>query len=283
MKKGLLIAFVFSFTTAQAQFNLPNLGSLKSRKEKAVKEEPAKLPAIKEQINTFNGRLTYYRMADDFKYKTDYSRERFKRIEAMLNYCLSYVKRDTLIAKFKYAGDDTEMMDYLIATATPTDQSIDVSGYKSEYKFYENYNEAKKKRYQHINDSIAVVNKRIADSVAVVERIAYNKKVSEQKHIEDSLRYREIDIRDSTQNAQDSIKDRLHKQYCIKKYGAKLGTSIYNGHIDIGYTKQMVKDAWGDGYDEDTMIKQNVTVVTWTYSSNTWVIFRNGKVYMIKK
>lgn len=75
-------------------------------------------------------------------------------------------------------------------------------------------------------------------------------------------------------------KEQTRKNELIKKYGKKKGTDIGNGIIRIGYTKQMVLEAWGKPYDINRTVSRSGTREQWIYGKDignrTYLYIENG-------
>lgn len=56
---------------------------------------------------------------------------------------------------------------------------------------------------------------------------------------------------------------------------------IYNGEIGLGFTKNMVIDAWGSPIDVLTIINTLGKLECWIYGLDVFVYFNKGKVVQI--
>lgn len=207
--------------------------------------------------------------ADEDRYKRGY--EFYISVENKLNTWNELYSR-SLFAERHIEQDSIPQQIDKLKKSFP---DLDVSCYEREYDAYRKIN------YQAflIVDSLNKAKRYRQDSISKSEAL----EMRERERFKDSLNKRAVFVQDSTMSSVNAINDEKRKEYCLKKYGHSVGLSIYNGNVKIGDTPEMVKDAWGDSYIEDTYIKAGVKVVSWTYSSFTYIIFKNGKVYMIKK
>ncbi len=69
-----------------------------------------------------------------------------------------------------------------------------------------------------------------------------------------------------------------HKAAMIKKYGVKTGTKIANGEIEMGFTKTMCQEAWGNADTERTDGKKESIYYR---KMRTALTFTNGKLVKI--
>lgn len=77
-------------------------------------------------------------------------------------------------------------------------------------------------------------------------------------------------------------KQKEYKQILINKYGENNADFIMQGRIQMGFTKEMVRAAWGRPYDISTITNALGTVEMWMYGiGDSYVYFQNGKVTQI--
>lgn len=118
--------------------------------------------------------LVYYRLPDNFKFSNAYAKERYTKLESLLNTYMGFVKLDTAIAGFTYTNSDNyyNNAETYISMAMLGDKTINRDVYSDEIKWYKKYNSDKLLRYKAIKDSIAIEN---------------HAKRKEQERIEDSI------------------------------------------------------------------------------------------------
>lgn len=114
-----------------------------------------------------------------------------------------------------------------------------------------------------------------------------------QKYWEDSAYQQRVrkmsaerDIALAKQNAYwDSINNKSRNEFraeIIKKYGKVKGTKIANGEIELGYTQQMVTDAWGPADRITTTVTNGVTLQNWYYKNHKAMLtFKKNKIVSI--
>lgn len=73
------------------------------------------------------------------------------------------------------------------------------------------------------------------------------------------------------------------KAEMIKKYGQNRGTMIAEGKVQIGMTKQMCLDSWGEPNDVNTTIVANKTHEQWVYGYDRYLYFDNGILTAIQQ
>jgi hypothetical protein len=118
--------------------------------------------------------LTYYRLPDNFKFSNSYAKERYMKLENLLNTYMGFVKLDTAINGFTYTNSDNYYInaETYISMAMIADKNINRDVYNDELKWYKKYNSDKLSRYKEIKDSLSLVaqtkrkeEKRIEDSI----------------------------------------------------------------------------------------------------------------------
>jgi hypothetical protein len=73
-----------------------------------------------------------------------------------------------------------------------------------------------------------------------------------------------------------------YERSLISKYGASNAKLIMQGKIQLGFTREMVRAAWGRPYDISTITNALGTVEMWMYGiGDSYVYFQNGKVIQI--
>lgn len=90
--------------------------------------------------------------------------------------------------------------------------------------------------------------------------------------LESERREEEIRIQRETQQ---------YKSDLIKRYGSTNANLILDGRIRLGFSKAMVKEAWGNPYDTMTVSNYYGSVECWIYGMGTYVYFQGNKVVQI--
>jgi hypothetical protein len=103
--------------------------------------------------------LTYYRLPDNFNFSNSYAKERYMKLENLLNAYMSFVKLDTAINGFTYTNSDNyyNNAETYISMAMIADKNINRDVYNDELKWYKKYNSDKLSRYKAIKDSLSLV------------------------------------------------------------------------------------------------------------------------------
>lgn len=69
------------------------------------------------------------------------------------------------------------------------------------------------------------------------------------------------------------------KKYLTSKYGNDIGIKLYNGQVSLGMTKEMCREAWGNG----NSIMVNSALEVWVYSYGSSLTFNGDKLVQIVK
>ena len=117
------------------------------------------------------------------------------------------------------------------------------------------------KIWQHVTDSVAMINKQ-----------ANQKKLNEERRRLSYQRERELKEKQRKEEFQNGM---------IAKYGLENGRLGGNKRIAIGMTKEMCKDAWGSPMDSYSTITKYGKSEVWCYNYKTRVYFYDGKVVRI--
>lgn len=117
------------------------------------------------------------------------------------------------------------------------------------------------KIWQHVTDSVAMINKQ-----------ANQKKLNEERRRLSYQRERELKEKQRKEEFQNGM---------IAKYGLENGRLVGNKRIAIGMTKEMCKDAWGSPMDSYSTITKYGKSEVWCYNYKTRVYFYDGKVVRI--
>lgn len=117
------------------------------------------------------------------------------------------------------------------------------------------------KIWQHVTDSVAMINKQ-----------ANQKKLNEERRRLSYQRERELKEKQRKEEFQNGM---------IAKYGLENGRLVGNKRIAIGMTKEMCKDAWGSPMDSYSTTTKYGKSEVWCYNYKTRVYFYNGKVVRI--
>ncbi|MBC7758376.1 MAG: hypothetical protein H7069_05935 [Phormidesmis sp. FL-bin-119] len=72
------------------------------------------------------------------------------------------------------------------------------------------------------------------------------------------------------------LNDRLKR--FVPKYGNSMGTLVAKKMIQLGMTKAMVTDSWGEPDDINRTVASWGVHEQWVYGSSTYVYFENGKL-----
>lgn len=67
-----------------------------------------------------------------------------------------------------------------------------------------------------------------------------------------------------------------HKNYCISKWGQKMGSLISEGNVILGMSKEMCEASWGLPIDINKTIVKGLTTEQWVYGLGTYLYFDNG-------
>ncbi len=73
--------------------------------------------------------------------------------------------------------------------------------------------------------------------------------------------------------ANNEIKKKLRKENLIKKYGYEYGTTIFEGQVAIGMTKEMCIDAWGKPHDINRTVGKEYIMEQWVYNLKSYLYF----------
>ena len=97
-------------------------------------------------------------------------------------------------------------------------------------------------------------------------RIELEKKKKEEQKIKEE--------QERVKKEQENIKQ--HKNYCLNKFGQKLGSYIADNKVIIGMTKEMCETSWGMPIDINRTILRGLTHEQWVYGWATYLYFDNG-------
>lgn len=67
-----------------------------------------------------------------------------------------------------------------------------------------------------------------------------------------------------------------HKNDLIRKFGKKNAALILDGQVQIGFTKEMCIEAWGEPYDINRTITRNVVYEQWVYDLDCYLYFEGN-------
>lgn len=81
--------------------------------------------------------------------------------------------------------------------------------------------------------------------------------------------------------AQWARQEREEQATLARKYGNTNAKLIYEGSIRLGFTKAMVREAWGSPYDTMTVSNNYGTIECWIYGVGAYVYFSGNKVVQI--
>jgi len=112
--------------------------------------------------------------------------------------------------------------------------------------------------------------------------------ITDKGHEEESILLYLGKFLDEEQEAYISKRDKEEKQYfeaqkkkMLKKYGKYWGKLVAEGQLEIGMTKQMCRDSWGEPEDINTTSTRYGTHEQWVYTT-IYVYFDNGKISAIQ-
>lgn len=91
----------------------------------------------------------------------------------------------------------------------------------------------------------------------------------------------EAEERDSRERARQLAEEREEQEYynsLVRKYGRANARLISVGNIKLGFTKNMVLEAWGEPYDINRTITRHTTLEQWVYGIGTYVYFEGNVV-----
>lgn len=90
-----------------------------------------------------------------------------------------------------------------------------------------------------------------------------------------------LKIERMAQEAEWERQEREQKAALSRKYGSANAKLISDGAIRLGFTKAMVREAWGAPYDTMTVSNNYGSVECWIYGLGSYVYFRGNKVIQI--
>lgn len=75
---------------------------------------------------------------------------------------------------------------------------------------------------------------------------------------------------------EETRKQQEYKNHLIKKFGKKNANLILDGQVQIGFTKEMCIEAWGEPYDINRTITGYGTLEQWVYGIGTYLYFEGN-------
>lgn len=106
----------------------------------------------------------------------------------------------------------------------------------------------------------------------VFNRIALEKKKKEEQKIKEE--------QEREKKRQEDLKQ--YKNYCVNKFGQKLGSYIADNKVIIGMTKEMCETSWGIPIDINRTIIRGLAHEQWVYGWGTYLYFDNGVLTTIQ-
>lgn len=175
-----------------------------------------------------------------------FNKEEFKYIPEKEYKCtdVTFLKGNTVGTNVYLVFKDNEGKEYAIA---PEESKIYSQNTPTIHEFWD---EAGYAAYK-------VRKKKAEDSLLALEKAAANEKLAEEKE------------------------EKEHFNALVAKYGKKTATMIKEGHLELGMTIPMCREAWGEPYST-TKTKTAIGIMeTWRYGYGSRLIFTNGKLTSI--
>lgn len=91
----------------------------------------------------------------------------------------------------------------------------------------------------------------------------------------------EVEDRDARERARQLAEEQEEREYfnnLVRKFGHYNARLISEGTIKVGFTKEMVREAWGKPYDINRTITRRSTLEQWVYGLGTYVYFEGNVV-----
>lgn len=85
-------------------------------------------------------------------------------------------------------------------------------------------------------------------------------------------------VRDRERKLAEEQEERDYFNSLVRRFGRSNTRLILDGSIKIGFTKEMVRESWGEPYDINRTITRNVTIEQWVYGLGTYVYFEGNIV-----
>ena len=115
--------------------------------------------------------------------------------------------------------------------------------------------------------------------------IPYEKYIKEEeiKKLNEQERVARIKREEQLKREQSLSRQKERKQMLSSKFGNEIAIMILDGNVQIGMTKEMCQYAWGNPYDKNITIVQNMTYEHWYYSWKKSLHFENNILKRIEK
>ena len=84
-------------------------------------------------------------------------------------------------------------------------------------------------------------------------------------------------------DARQGEKAKEHYKWLVKKYGQRRADMIVQGKVEVGFTKAMCREAWGEPKTINTTETARVVHEQWVYSGSRYLYFNNGILTTIQR
>jgi hypothetical protein len=83
--------------------------------------------------------------------------------------------------------------------------------------------------------------------------------------------------------AEQAKQDKERRESLVKRYGQKKADLILQGKVEVGFTKEMCKEAWGNPKSKNTTENRSGIHEQWVYGGGRYLYFDNGVLTTIQR